>query len=93
MGIRGQYTDKFEHANLACCNDISLNGGYKHYFFDVLSVADGHVTLKSHFDGTQFVFKIHRGRKREFCWIELISSIFGGRPQKFKVLPMVGKRI
>lgn len=96
MGILGQYTDKFEDANLACCAGISLDGGYRHYFFDVLSIVDGYVTLKSHYDGTQFVFKICCGRRSEFCWIELISNfdaIFGRDPEKFKVLPMVGKRI
>lgn len=95
MGICGKYIQKFSEANLACCDGIHLDGGYKHVFFNVVEIKDNTVILESQWDGTKFVLSILTNKNTEFAEIEqkgTYEMIFNKKPHKFKILPFKGER-
>ena len=95
MGICGVYCDSFDDANLACVVDISTNANYPHLSFDVVSVDQDDVILKSHANGKHMTFKRQHGNGQDCLVIKMKSSYetMLGRPaKKFKILPFNGKR-
>lgn len=96
MGIYGIYVKTFKEGNLASCVDINLDAKYPHVFFDVISITDNLVKLKSHWDRTEFEFPIKKGKYSEYTFITQQSpygECFGWKPKTFKIVPMKGERI
>lgn len=95
MGISGTYVNKFSEGNLATAVDISLDGGYQHVFYDIISSENGLVVLKSHWDGTEFSFQKQVQKNGQEYVIAELSGIWEQIYQTkstFKILPMKGER-
>jgi hypothetical protein len=104
MGIEGRYVETFAEGNLASMIDVSTNGDYKHFFFDVKGCSDGLswggrpcrlVTVKSHWDSSVSQHVVRKDKDGEFFNVVhsgMYQSIFKAPPEWIKVVPFKGER-
>lgn len=98
--ISGQYVDKFSEANLATAVDVSMNGDYD-FFFEVVAVHHDlagqaeTVILKPEGGGENWVKPVQRKNGREFItYVHMgaYTAMMGGKGERVKVVPFLGKK-
>lgn len=94
MGISGNYRKTFAEANIACATNVSMNADLPHFWFDVVSVANGSVTLKDR--GEEITLAIKRNKHSQYVELPMVSSyerLFkNGKPSIYRFVPFQGKR-
>ncbi len=94
MGIQGNYCKTFAVANIACITNVSMDADLPHFWFDVISVRDGVVTLKDR--NAEVALPIKRNQKSQYVEYEMVGQweqLFrGGKPSVYRFVPFKGKR-
>lgn len=94
VGISGNHCKTFGEANLACITDVSMNADLPHFWFDIMSVGNGVVTLKDR--GEVVTLPIKSRHKTEYVEFPMVSSwerLFkDGKPSVYRFVPFKGHR-
>lgn len=94
MGIAGRYVPTFKEANFASAVDVHMNGDYE-FFYDVVSVEKGVVTLKGHKEQKEFKSQVRQGKRSQFITVihKGVLQTIGFKAETVRVEPFLGERI
>lgn len=93
MGLSGKYTSTFEKATHALPEGMHMDADYPFMLPSIKEKNTKTVTLIGR-AGQEVTVPIYRRKGKEFCFIEQTSTferMCGGKPQRFKFNPFIGK--